>query len=246
MVMSSHTLGRTSVLVFDGVLDDTTYLPLRDSVIETALGEPRAVIVDVTDLQVPVRSAWSVFTSARWHVSRWPDVPVTLACQNSQRREEIARAGITHQVPLHPTVESAVEAFGEQGVEPPTQRVDARLPAVHSSLHRARELVIEWLLSCWLPDLIPVASIVVDVLVENVLEHTQSAPHLVAENRGDTVAIAVEDHSRAPAVRHESAYHGAVAVSGLAVMAAVTRAWGSTPTTTGKTVWALIGPENRL
>lgn len=242
--MSAHTLGNSSVLAFDGILDDTTYLPLRDSVIECALSGPDAVIVDVTDLQVPVRSAWSVFTSARWHVSMWPDVPVTLACQDDRGRARIARTGITRHVPVYPTVESACAAYEGRGQ--PSQRADASLPAVHSSLHRARELVIEWLLTWWHPDLIPVASIIVDVLVENVLEHTQSAPHLVAESRGDTVAIAVEDNSRAPAVRHENPYHGAVAVSGLAVMAAVARAWGSTPTTTGKTVWALIGPENRL
>ncbi|MHC9294929.1 STAS domain-containing protein [Mycobacterium sp. LTG2003] len=245
MVMSSHTLGSSSVLVFDGILDDTTYLPLRDCVIESALTEPRAVIVDVTDLQVPVHTAWSVFTSARWHVSLWPDIPVSLVCQDGRRRQEIVRAGLTRRIPVYPTVESACSVFEGEGTKP-LSRADVRLPAVHSSLHRARELVIEWLLTWWHPDLIPVASIVVDVLVENVLEHTQSSPHLVAESRGDTVAIAVEDRSKAPALRHEDAYHGAIAVSGLAVVAAVTRAWGSIPTTTGKTVWALIGPENRL
>ena len=35
-------------------------------------------------------------------------------------------------------------------------------------------------------------------------------------------------------------------VSGLAIVSALSRAWGSTPTSSGKTVWAVIGPENQL
>ncbi len=35
-------------------------------------------------------------------------------------------------------------------------------------------------------------------------------------------------------------------VSGLAIVDALSRAWGSTPTASGKTVWAIIGPENQL
>ena len=31
---------------------------------------------------------------------------------------------------------------------------------------------------------------------------------------------------------------------GLSVVAALSRQWGNVPTSTGKTVWALIGPEN--
>ncbi|HEX4390659.1 MAG TPA: sulfate transporter, partial [Mycobacterium sp.] len=50
----------------------------------------------------------------------------------------------------------------------------------------------------------------------------------------------------APAVRHEDPYRGGDPVSGLAIVASVCRAWGSMPTSSGKTVWAVIGPENRL
>ncbi|BCI84847.1 hypothetical protein NIIDMKKI_00530 [Mycobacterium kansasii] len=64
------------------MLDSLTYRELRDAVIKAALEEPRAVIVDANRLSVPSASAWSVFTSARWHVSSWPDVPILLACQD--------------------------------------------------------------------------------------------------------------------------------------------------------------------
>jgi hypothetical protein len=35
-------------------------------------------------------------------------------------------------------------------------------------------------------------------------------------------------------------------VSGLAIVAALCRTWGATPTSSGKTVWALIGRENQF
>ncbi|MGV0745134.1 STAS domain-containing protein [Mycolicibacterium sp. XJ870] len=244
--MSAHTLDSTSVVMVDGVLDSTTYRPLRDTIIEMALNEPRAVIIDITDLQVPDESALAVFTSARWHVSVWPDVPLVLVCRHGNGRAAIARNGIAKYVPVYPTIEDARDWVAALGIATPRLRAQVQLPPVHSSLHRARELAAEWLLAWWQPESIAVTSIVVDVLVENVLEHTQSAPGLLIETRGDVVTIAVEDHSRLPAVRHEDPHQGADTVSGLAVVAAVTRAWGSTPTSTGKTVWAVIGPENCL
>ena len=62
------------------MLDATTYLSLRDTIIKAALDDPSAVIVDVCELFVPRESAWAVFTSARWHVERWPEVPIVLVC----------------------------------------------------------------------------------------------------------------------------------------------------------------------
>jgi hypothetical protein len=69
---------------------------------------------------------------------------------------------------------------------------------------------------------------------------------LIAESYRDAVTVAVEDCSERLPGRHEDAYRGAEMVSGLAIVAALSRAWGATPTSTGKTVWALVGRENQL
>jgi hypothetical protein len=60
------------------------------------------------------------------------------------------------------------------------------------------------------------------------------------------VTVSVLDESATPAARHEDRYRGGDRVSGLAIVASVCRAWGSTPTPSGKTVWAVLGPENQL
>jgi hypothetical protein len=69
---------------------------------------------------------------------------------------------------------------------------------------------------------------------------------LTLESNGTTVSISVQDGSSTPAARHEDPCRGGERVSGLAIVASVCRAWGSMPTPSGKTVWAVVGPENRL
>jgi hypothetical protein len=65
------------------------------------------------------------------------------------------------------------------------------------------------------------------------------------ETDGATATIAVSDNSRTPAIRLASPDEG-IDVSGLAIVSALSRAWGSASTSSGKTVWAVIGPENQL
>jgi len=233
------------ILVMDGVLDSSTYRTVRDSVIKAALDEPRAVIVDVNRLSVPSASAWTVFTSARWHVSTWPDVPILLVCAQPRIRRAIAAGGVTRYVPVHPNRELALGALRGQSL-PGRRRARSELPAARASVGLARGTVTDWLTRWDKRDLIPVAATVSTVFVENVLDHTESAPVLIVESYRDTVTVAVEDRSDHLPGRREDAYRGAEIVSGLAIVSALCRAWGATPTSSGKTVWALVGRENQL
>jgi hypothetical protein len=239
------TAGTACLLTVEGVLDSSTYLQLRDAIIKAALDEPRAVLVDVKNLCVPTFSAWSVFTSARWHVSIWPDVPVVLIYGHAERRGEIARTGVTRYVPVHATVDAALAAL-DGGVRCARRRVRAEFPAALASLHAARMLVVECLSAWSHRELTPVATVIVNVFVENVLQHTTCGPVVVLESDGTVVSISVRDDSVAPAVRQEDPYRGGDPVSGLAIVASVCRAWGSMPTSSGKAVWAVVGPENWL
>jgi hypothetical protein len=125
------------------------------------------------------------------------------------------------------------------------RRADAQLSANLTSLRESRRQVREWLTAWSQSDLIPVALVVVNVFVENVLQHTGSVPTMRIESDGATATIAVSDDSSAPAQRLPAPAKG-LDMSGLAIVEALSRAWGSTPTSSGKTVWAVIGPENQL
>ncbi|OKH82396.1 sulfate transporter [Mycobacterium sp. ST-F2] len=232
-------------LICTGVLNGLSYRTVRDSVVKAALEEPRVVIVDVNELRVPEASAWSVFTSARWHVSTWPDVPILLVCASDEVRAVIGRRGITRWVPVFPTMQEAMQSAGSSR---PRQRRRARadLPPHVSSIIDAQRLVGGWLSGWSCSDMIPVAAVIATALVENVLRHTESSPILRVEYDGRLVTVAVEDTSPALAQRKEDAAHSTGRASGLAIVTSLTRVWGNLPTSAGKTVWAVVGPENVL
>lgn len=233
------------ILVVAGLLDSSTYRSVRDTVIKAALDEPPAVIVDVDRLSVPTASAWAVFTSARWHVSIWPDVPILLVCAQPGARRSIIAGGVARYVPVHPTRASALSAVRSRSLQV-RSRARTELPRSPGSLAFARAVVTDWLTEWGCREVIPVASTVATVFVENVLDHTDSVPVLIVESYGDAVTVAVEDRSGRLPGRHEDADRGAEVVSGLSIVSALCRTWGSTPTSTGKTVWALVGRENQF
>ena len=115
-----------------------------------------------------------------------------------------------------------------------------------ASLGRARELVAGWLTDWGQAELIPVTKVVVTAFVENVLQHTDSNPSVRLEFDGSAVTVAVEDTSHLPAGPREEPPKPYTVPSGQHIVGALCRAWGNTPTSSGKTVWAVIGPENRL
>jgi hypothetical protein len=245
VVVSADMAGAVCLLTVDGVLDTSSYLHVRDAIIKAALDEPQAVLIDVNALDVPTSTAWSVFTSARWHVSTWPDVPIALVCGHPGRRRTIERSSVTRYVPVYPSVDRALAAVAD-GRARARARARMDLPASLASLRKAREFVAEWLGEWCHQELIAVATVVVNVFVENVLQHTASAPVLILESDGRAVTVSVQDENSTPAARHEDPYSGGERVSGLAIVASVCRAWGSSPTPSGKTVWAVLGPENQL
>lgn len=245
LTITADAVRGATVLTANGVLDTTTYRSLRDGIIKAALDEPRAVIVDVAQLTVPAESAWAAFTSARWHVRRWPEVPIALVCEHRAGRSAIARSGVARYVPVYPTVNAALSALSAVGNRRRRHRARAYLPAELASLYQSRELVEEWLTAWSQENLIAVAKVIVTAFVENVLQHTDSRPNVRLETDGAAVTVAVEDASRAPASINETAT-ASDALSGLRIVAALSRTWGNAPTPDGKTVWAVVGPENRL
>jgi hypothetical protein len=241
---SAITAENVCLLTVRGVLDGSTYVQLRDAIIKAALEEPRAVLININGLGVPAPTAWSVFTGAHWHVGTWLDVPIIVVCQYPARRKAIARNIGSRYVPVYATMTEALASLSDRRCA--RRRAHTELPASLASLRSSREFVAEWLRSWSHDELIPVATVVVNVFVENVLQHTTSAPQLIIESDSETVVISVDDDSSTPAARHEDPYRGADVVSGLAIVASVSRNWGSTPTPSGKRVWAVVGPESRL
>lgn len=231
------------VLTVDGVLDETTYVPLRDTIVKAAFDEPRAVIIDVTGLVVRDEAAWAVFTSARWQVAEWPDVPIGLVCAHDQGQNAVRRNGITRYVPVHSTLQSAITELSADALRRYRRRAKTTLPAMQSSASRCRTLTSEWLTTWSRTDFIHAVSIVVTELVEMALADTKSPFSLRLETDGSTVAVAVQHSGILKAIRRESLDGN---VSGLELVAANCRTWGNYSSAAGNTLWAVVGPENRF
>lgn len=238
-VASDHT-----ALTMSGVLDGVTYRQARDAILKAAVDGPANLVMDVTAVDAPSASAWSVFTSARWLTSQWPDVPMGLSCGHLAGRETLIRNGIGRYVPIFHDVAAAVAAL-TLAVPAVRLRMRQQWPADASSLPAAREFVAHWLTVWGSADMIPTATVVATVLVDNVLRHTGSNPDLRLEVNGANVTVAVSDHDTAQAVVHEDA-EAAGRLHELAIVGVLSLAWGNTPTDSGKTVWAVMGPQNRL
>ncbi len=123
------------------------------------------------------------------------------------------------------------------------RRARAQLPALHSSVGKARRLITEWLLT-WSRERYGLGG----HPGRGRTRRERSGAHSErtqprCRSRGETLTIAVEDNSHTPATRREHPGRGGDTVSGLAVVAALSRTWGSTPTSTGKTVRAVLDPE---
>ena len=236
---SGHT-----TLSLAGVLDGTTYLGVRDAVVKAALDAPPLVIVVVSELRAPSPAAWSVFTSARWLVVQWPDVPIALVCSHVEGRRTLSRNGIDRYVPVYGSIDAAVGAMTSHP-RPVRRRARQSWAAVPSAVPSTRSFVSHWLEAWSLADFSATAGVVATVLVENVLRHTDSEPDVRVETDGTTVTIAVTDHSPVQACVREDV-DTPNEMRALQIVHALTRVWGNTPTADGKVVWAVIGPENRL
>lgn len=242
LTISASRSGGACLLAPAGLLDSTTYLSVRDSIVKAARraqrrdhrGNPtrRANGFGLGGVHQCVLARWAGRTCRLcWSVSGLPaGTPSSVT----------ASADISR----YTTVASAPAALLRSDLPPVRERARMPLPAQPSSAAQARRLAAMWLTTWGMQKYLPTVHTVVTVFVENVLAHTDSAPVLRIESAGELVTVAVEDAGTVPAARHERSDDIAPVVSGLSVVAALNPRWGNVPTSTGKTGWAVIGPEN--
>jgi hypothetical protein len=238
-----HIVEEAALLIFSGILDGDTYRTVRDLIVKTALDEPRAVLVEIAQSEVPAKSPLAVFTSARWQINRWPGIPLALICQAADGRDSLARNGIGRYIPVHASVPEALAALPHTGL--PLRRRRHADFSDSVDLDAARELVAGWLNEPSRTNVMAAAKIVVTILMESALEHTidgPTSPRLEARN--DEVTIAVADTSALPPNFKEAAL-GGTELTGLKILDAVARTLGCSGTPGGKVVWGVLAPDNR-
>ena len=232
-----------TALAVTGVLDTTTYMKLRDLVIKAAVDEPTAVVVDVSALRVPADSAWMVFINAHWQVNMWHEVPMALVCSHRQGREAIRRNGLTRYLQVYSSLPEAVG--GVPRSSPLRRRAHVELPIMPDVVARARCLVTNWLTRWSKTEFIDAATTVATVFIEDVInQSTSRSATLRVETNGTCVTVALDDANPKPAKLRDTC-PDLPGASGVEILRILSREWGNTPSNSGKTVWAVIGPADR-
>ncbi len=220
-----------------GVLDALSYRDFRDTMIKFAVEAPRVVIVVIDQLDVPLSSALTAFTSAALHVSDWPGVPIVIVTDRTDQVLVLDGTRISRFVSVFPDVAAAVAAARQP---PRCRRVTLELGHDLLSARRARLFVRSTCHRWRIAELSGDAEQIATELVENSVLHAQSRPELRLELRRGLLTVAVSDDSPHEAVlveRLSSMERGI----GLRIVAKRAKAWGCSPRFGGgKVVWAVL------
>ncbi|QLL05361.1 STAS domain-containing protein [Mycobacterium vicinigordonae] len=122
LTTTGATLGDSQALTFFGILDETTYVRVREAVTHAALSGSRGLIIDVTALLVPESSGWSAITEARKTIVEESDISLVLVCDSIRGQNALRRSRIDREIAVFWRFEDALAAL------PSGDDVAARVP----------------------------------------------------------------------------------------------------------------------
>lgn len=226
-----------SVVRVIGILDVRGAVGVRSTLIKCLVEQPKAILVDLSDMRLGDPSALSVFYTVAQQAEKWPAVPVVLCAPPADAADLLRRRAIDRRMPVLSDLRTAVHSLRLGSVSPSI--TDELLPVMGAG-RRARELATEVCLRWEVPELTGPACTVATELVNNVVAHAHTMMTLRLSLRGRYLHIAVRDGSPAEPVLRKGVSPTALSGRGLALVDAICRHWGSLPTEGGKVVWAVL------
>lgn len=222
------------VLAVAGALDGDGAGQLRLAVTKALADQPRAVICDLAQL-VRGTTGLNIFLVIADMMSGWPETAIAIACSDRQLVERLSRLLVDSQIPIHDSVDQAIADLGRQ----PMIMTDLfHLIPDNDTAGLARHFVADacrhWDASIFAPD----ALIAVSELVNNAVQHGDGEPIDVRVSLSRMgLRLSVRDNS----LSSPEAIHGSGQITGIRVVARLSRSWGVLPTVSGgKIVWCLL------
>jgi ABC-type transporter Mla MlaB component len=244
-----------------GVLDADTASAVRFALLDVLAGQPEAVVVDVSELEVADPAAVAVLRDVHRDTAFWPAANLTLCDMRNGTRESNppqgarnadagkpgprngARNGGIWRDTGWPVRNDTARVFAELGAPHPGHRVSLDLEPQVGAARRSRELITEACARWERLDLAGSACIVVTELVNNVVSHSRTSMIVLLAAHGDGMSVAVRDRSTAV-----PSFTGAPAPTsyggrGMLLIDSVADRWGSLLLANGKVVWAQLTAE---
>jgi anti-sigma regulatory factor (Ser/Thr protein kinase)/anti-anti-sigma regulatory factor len=240
-VRSAPPTGGAVVVSVRGDLDRAGRADLVTSLAEL-LGKHRGVVLDVSGLHLQHSSAVHAFTEALARAGGWPRACLALVAPDPALAALLTASRVADEASVYADVAEALSHLADR---PTVLRdgwrfgVDPHAPGRARS--RVRDLCRRWGLE---GETREAAEIVITELVTNAVEHALSPSVVEVQRHGDAFRMAVRDydHGSGHDVPEALSWHAPPASSprgrGLAMVAAVSRAWGVLRHPDGKTIWA--------
>jgi len=230
------------VVAFIGRIDLFSVSRIQRTLSKELSQQPYALICDLSGVTYLDPRCASVFATVANHPSsRWPATSFLLCAAQPAVAEVLGRLRLPQFVPLHATIEEALDAAVDR---PPYLRNELWLAPTPTAAAAARAFVRD-ILDYWRPALpdptvVERAVLLADELVTNAVVHARTDLRLRLELRGDWLHIAVRDGSPR-LLRLVTPDPQAEGGRGLGLVEQLARAWGANRHPDGgKVVWCTL------
>jgi len=228
---------------------DRTLWHLASQRLRKCLAEqPEALVVDLSALDDTRGTSAATWVAAqRDAAAMTPPVPLALCIPPElPLADRMQLLGARRYLPIYAKVRQARVAIA--GRLPPAERVVLVLNADPEAPSMARNLVGDACLAWDRVELLHPSRAVMSELVTNAVDHANTEMTVVVSLRGAGIHLGVADRVAAPPrtlklsrVRRDQPLDDRG--HGLRLVTALSTAWGTLPTSTGKLVWATVLPR---
>ena len=208
MRIEQSTRDGCTIISLTGHLDRAAAPNIQQLLLGRLREQPIAIICDLSEVWTLDPACASVFATTAHHPASGWIAPKLLLCGAQPAIATIlARLPAPHRLPLHPSVEDAIDQALNHPLWLHQELELAPSPTAPAAARRfVRALCTSWDLNladdpddpterAWLADRVDQAVLVTSELVTNAVVHAQSELRLLVELRGDQLYLAVQDAS---------------------------------------------------
>jgi anti-anti-sigma regulatory factor len=235
----TYHLRAATLVAAAGELNRVSATRLRQVLLKCLADQPRAVIVDLSEVVVADLGPLVVLAAVAREASLWPGLPLLVSVPPGPVADALRRAGIDRTVPIRETPAAAIASIADADSVPTIREL---LPPLPGAERRARTVTAQTCTRWRLEHLSEPACLIVSELVSNAVRHAGTTMTLRLSRRSRHLLIGVEDGSPVqPPATPLPAGAKPNDPRGLLLVDRIAQRWGSAPMESGgKVVWAVL------